>query len=196
MYGCEPSTAAPATESFRTGKRCAKFDAWEPSFVDGCGAKLILEEMWPLASQLLSGAIAVDPAAAAAAVKIVLERNRVVAEGASGCAVAAALASGKAGQPGRKRRVVCVLSGGGIDSAKLMQILAGCPAAGGPEVATSFVCPYQVTTPCTGATAAATLDIRAGAKHAAQWRIILGFAAGLASAALLLRRPSVASITR
>ena len=39
--------------------------------------------------------------------------------------------AGKAG----KGKIVCVVSGGGLDTKKLAQILAGCPAAGGPEKA-------------------------------------------------------------
>ena len=48
------------------------------------------------------------------------ERNRVVAEGAGAAPVAAAL-SGRAGAG----KVVCVVSGGNIDLAKLALILQG-----------------------------------------------------------------------
>jgi len=54
------------------------------------------------------------------------ERNKVIAEGAGACPVAAAML-GLAG-PGR-RKVVCVVSGGNLDTAKLLQILACCPHA-------------------------------------------------------------------
>ena len=56
----------------------------------------------------------------AAAVRLLAERNRVIAEGAGATPVAAALA-GKAGGG----KVVCVVSGGNIDSAKLAKILQG-----------------------------------------------------------------------
>ena len=52
--------------------------------------------------------------------KLLMERNRVIAEGAGACSVAAALA----GQAG-KSKVVCVVSGGNIDAAKLITILGG-----------------------------------------------------------------------
>jgi threonine dehydratase len=76
--------------------------------------------MWPLVRELLSGSIVSTLSDIAAAVKLVAERNRVIAEGAAGAAVAAAL-SGKV--PGKK--IVCVVSGGNIDSAKLAKILNG-----------------------------------------------------------------------
>ena len=56
----------------------------------------------------------------ASALKLLVERNRVVAEGAGATSVAAAL-SGKAGGG----KVVAVVSGGNIDSAKVAKILKG-----------------------------------------------------------------------
>ena len=56
----------------------------------------------------------------AAAVRLLAERHRVIAEGAGATPVAAALA----GVPGA-RKVVCVVSGGNIDAAKLCAILEG-----------------------------------------------------------------------
>ncbi len=52
--------------------------------------------------------------------RLLAERNRVIAEGAGAAPVAAALA-GKAGGG----KVICVVSGGNIDSAKLAKILTG-----------------------------------------------------------------------
>jgi threonine dehydratase len=56
----------------------------------------------------------------AAAVRLLAERVRVIAEGAGALAVAAAV-SGQV--PGRK--LVCIVSGGNIDSDRLQVILAG-----------------------------------------------------------------------
>ena len=61
-------------------------------------------------------------------IRVLAERNHVIAEGAGAVGVAAALA-GKAGAG----RIVCVVSGGNIDSAKLAAILTG----GVPEPATA-----------------------------------------------------------
>jgi threonine dehydratase len=56
----------------------------------------------------------------ASAIRLLAERNRVIAEGAGATSVAAALA-GKAGAG----KIVCVVSGGNIDSGVLARILNG-----------------------------------------------------------------------
>src|SRR5262249_16345984 len=67
----------------------------------------------------------------AAAIRTLVTRAHVVAEGAGGASVAAALGSGVAtGAGGGETRlpdgpIVCVVSGGNIDSAKLAAILEG-----------------------------------------------------------------------
>jgi threonine dehydratase len=76
--------------------------------------------MWPLAREALAGAFPVPIDDAAAAVRLLANRARVVAEGAGALALAAALA-GRAGTG----KIVCVVSGGNIDEAKLAAILAG-----------------------------------------------------------------------
>lgn len=59
-------------------------------------------------------------ASLAAAVRLLAERNRIIAEGAGATPVAAALAD-----RGGARKVVCIISGGNIDAAKLCTILEG-----------------------------------------------------------------------
>jgi len=118
VFACEVDTAAPFSASLKAGKPVTV--AYTPSFVDGIGAKSMLPEMWPLASTLLAGSLVVSLAEVAAAVKLVAERNRVIAEGAGAASVAAAL-KGVAGA----RKVVCVVSGGNIDPEKLAAILRG-----------------------------------------------------------------------
>lgn len=108
VYAAEPETAAPLSASLAAG-RPVYFDGWKPSFVDGAGGKSVLETMWPLLAPL-SGSIVVSLDAAARAMRLVADRAHVIAEGAAGCAVAAAL-SGRAG-PGK---IVAVVSGGNID---------------------------------------------------------------------------------
>jgi threonine dehydratase len=118
IMACEVETAAPFSASLRAGGR--QTIDYTPSFVDGIGASSVLEEMWPLASRLLDGSCVVSVSQIAAAVKLLVERNRVVAEGAGATPVAAALA-GKAGAG----KIVCVVSGGNIDASKLAAILTG-----------------------------------------------------------------------
>ncbi len=118
VYGCECDTAAPLAASLAAGG--PQNVDHTPSFVDGIGGKGFLPEMWPLVSSLLAGSLVSSISEVAAAVKLLMERNRVIAEGAGACSVAAALA----GQAGTGK-VVCVVSGGNIDASKLITILGG-----------------------------------------------------------------------
>jgi len=76
--------------------------------------------MWPHVRPLVDGALAVGISEVAAAVRLMAERARVIAEGAGALALAAAL-SGRAGSG----KVVCVVSGGNINLGKLAEILNG-----------------------------------------------------------------------
>jgi len=118
VYACEVETAAPLAASLAAGSP-TKIQ-YTPSFVDGMGSPFVLADMWPLASTLLDGSLVVTLEQVADAVRLLVERARVVAEGAGAAPVAAALA-GKAGAG----KVVCVVSGGNIDTAKLVTILQG-----------------------------------------------------------------------
>jgi threonine dehydratase len=118
VFACEVETAAPLAAALAAGSPQAT--PYTPSFVDGIGGRGVLSEMWPLASTLLDGSIVVTLVEIAGAIRLLAERQRVIAEGAGAASVAAAL-SGRA--PGR--RVVCVVSGGNIDFAKLATILGG-----------------------------------------------------------------------
>jgi threonine dehydratase len=116
LYACEVETAAPLAASFAAGKPTRA--EYTPSFVDGIGAPVIFEEMWPLAKQLLDGSLVVGLAEVASAIRLLAERNRIIAEGAGATPVAAALA-GKAGTG----KVACVVSGGNIDLGKLAEMI-------------------------------------------------------------------------
>ena len=118
VYAVEPETAAPLAASFVKGS--AQEVNRIPSFVDGIGGKSVLPEIWQLARLMIQGSIVVSLREIASAVRLLAERNRVVAEGAGAASVAAAM-TGKAG----RGKVVCVVSGGNIDSAKLATILQG-----------------------------------------------------------------------
>jgi threonine dehydratase len=118
VYACEVATAAPLSPSLAAGSPQAV--AYTPSFVDGIGSKGVLPEMWPLASSLLAGSLVVSLDEVAAAVRLLVERNRVVAEGAGAAGVAAAL-----GGQAPAGTVVCVVSGGNINAGTLAHILQG-----------------------------------------------------------------------
>jgi threonine dehydratase len=118
IYACEVETACPLSESLAAGEPRAV--NYTPSFVDGIGGKSVLREMWPMVRDLLDGSLVMPLAAVVSAIRLLAERNRVIAEGAGATPVAAAL-TGKAGSG----KVVCVVSGGNIDSAVLARILTG-----------------------------------------------------------------------
>jgi threonine dehydratase len=118
VFASEVATAAPLAAALEAG--APKPVHYRPSFVDGIGSKAVFDAIWPVITSLLSGSLVVSLEETAAAVRILAQRNRVVAEGAGGTSVAAAL-SGQAG-PGK---VVAVVSGGNIDAAKLAMILTG-----------------------------------------------------------------------
>jgi threonine dehydratase len=118
VYAAELEGRAPFAASLAAGHPVS-ID-YTASFVDGMGGKSVLEEMWPLAKQVLAGSLRATLRQVADAVKLLVERSRVVAEGAGAASVAAALAN----DIGAKK-IVCVVSGGNIDTKKLATILAG-----------------------------------------------------------------------
>ena len=118
VFACEVEGAAPLAPSLAAGSPQAV--QYTPSFVDGIGSGSVLPDMWPLVSRLLDGSLVMSLAEVSAALKLLAERNRVIAEGAGATALAAAL-SGKAGHG----KVVCVISGGNIDLSKFCAIVTG-----------------------------------------------------------------------
>jgi threonine dehydratase len=109
-------TAAPLAASLTAGT--PRQVVYQPSFVDGIGSKGVFPSMFERAAQLLDGSLVVSLDGVASALRLLAERNRVIAEGAGACPVACALA-GLAGAG----KVVCVVSGGNIDLTKLCAIL-------------------------------------------------------------------------
>ena len=119
IYAAEPETAAPADRHARraarrrrstTGRRSSTAPA-PGRCCRACGRS---------AEPLLDGAFAVSLDETAAAVRLLAERARVIAEGAGALATAVAL-SGRVGGG----KVVCIVSGGNIDFEKLATILGG-----------------------------------------------------------------------
>lgn len=118
VLAVELETAAPLTASLAAGEP-REID-YRATWVDGAGARAILPKMWKLARPLVGGTVVVSLEETAAAVRLLAERVRVVAEGAGALAVAAAL-SGRAGGG----KIVAIVSGGNIDASVLAAILEG-----------------------------------------------------------------------
>ncbi len=109
ILGVEPETGAPAERSFRLGAP-QEFPGWQASFVDGAGGRSVFPRMWERMRPVVDACVVVTLAETRAAMRLLAEKARVIAEGAGALSVAAAVA-GKAG-PGP---VVAIVSGGNVD---------------------------------------------------------------------------------
>ena len=118
IFTAEVSTAAPLAASIAAGAPTPV--DYQASWVDGIGARAVFPQMFERARNLIDGTLIADLSSVATALRLMVQHNHVVAEGAGACPVACAL-SGKAGYG----KIVCVVSGGNIDSAKLVAILNG-----------------------------------------------------------------------
>ena len=121
IFTAEPATAAALAAAFAAGQP-TDVD-YQASFVDGSGSRRVLDTMWPQVAPLVAGALSIPVAEVAAAVRLLAERARVIAEGAGALALAAAL-SGRAGSG----QVVCIVSGGNINLSTLAETFSGTPA--------------------------------------------------------------------
>jgi threonine dehydratase len=117
VFAAEPETAAPLAQSLATGSP-QYFSEWKASWIVGCGGKSVFPRMWDIAHHLLAGSIVCTLDEVRRAMRIVAERNHVIAEGAGACAVAAGL-SGKCGSG----KIVCVVSGGNIDLSVFSELI-------------------------------------------------------------------------
>jgi len=118
IFTAEVSTAAPLAASIAAGAPTPV--DYQASWVDGIGARAVFPQMFERARNLIDGTLIADLSSVATALRLMVQHNHIVAEGAGACPVACAL-SGKAGYG----KIVCVVSGGNIDSAKLVAILNG-----------------------------------------------------------------------
>jgi len=117
LYAAEVATAAPLAASLAKGS--VQVVEYQPSFVDGIGSKTVFPEMFERARLLIDGALEAGLDEVAETMRLLAERNHIIAEGAGACPVACALA-GKA----RGGKIACVVSGGNIDLKKLCMVLS------------------------------------------------------------------------
>jgi threonine dehydratase len=119
FYSVEPETAAAVAATLAAGAPAEV--EYVPSFVDGSGSRALIPAVWEHVSPLLDDGFAIPLADVEMAVRILVERVRVVAEGAGALSVAAALT----GRIPDAKKVVCIVSGGNIDIGVLTRILEG-----------------------------------------------------------------------
>ncbi len=116
IFAAEVKTAAPLAASLAAGTPTEV--EYQPSWVDGIGAKAVFPQMFERARYLIDSSLVADLNSVAEALRLLITHNHIVAEGAGACPVACAL-TGKAGSG----KIVCIISGGNIDVAKLACIL-------------------------------------------------------------------------
>jgi threonine dehydratase len=117
IFGAEPETAAPAALSFEKGSPQV-FQHWEASFVDGAGGQSMFPRMWERMKPVVDRYIVVTLEETKAAMRLMAEKARVIAEGAGALPLAAAL-TGKAGDG----PIVAIVSGGNIDLKKFSELI-------------------------------------------------------------------------
>lgn len=120
VYAAEPETAAPLAASLAAGHP-VRLEDWKASFVDGAGGRSVLPSMWPLLKQAVDASVVVSLVDVADAMRVAAERCHIIAEGAGGCAIAAAL-SPQIRAAGHKR-IVVVVSGGNIDLSRFASLV-------------------------------------------------------------------------
>jgi threonine dehydratase len=118
VFGVEPETAAPAALSKKFGSP-QPFKDWKVSFVDGAGGQSMFPRMWDRLKPVVDDYFVVTLDETKAAMRLLAEKARVIAEGAGALSVAAAL-KGTAG----KGPVVAVVSGGNIDLKKFCELVS------------------------------------------------------------------------
>jgi threonine dehydratase len=117
IFGAEPETAAPAALSFTQGSPQV-FKDWQASFVDGAGGQSMFPRMWERMKPVVDDYIVVTLEQTRAAMRMMAEKARVIAEGAGALPLAAAL-TGKAGNG----PIVAIVSGGNIDLKKFCELI-------------------------------------------------------------------------
>lgn len=118
MIVAESEAAQPAAAALREGGPVKV--PHRQSFVDGMGSTTVLAEMWPLLRAVADRSACASFEQIAAAIRLLAGRHHIIAEAAGAVSVAAALAAAEG-----QGNVVCIVSGGNIDTEKFCAILAG-----------------------------------------------------------------------
>lgn len=118
IFAVEDENAAPVTAALAAG-RIVDIET-RPSFIKSIGGPSLVPQLWPVARELIDGAVSVSLEQVTAAMRLLFAKSKVVAEGAGAASLAAALAS-----PDATGNVVCVISGGNIDAEAYSTVLAG-----------------------------------------------------------------------
>lgn len=118
VIGVEAAGAASALLSRRAGHRVVLPEAH--SLADGIALKAVGELTWPLIEDLVDELVAVEEEAIAQAIVTLLEKAKLVTEGAGAVGLAALFGPDA---PVHRGPAVCVLSGGNIDVQTLERVV-------------------------------------------------------------------------
>ena len=117
VVAVEPEACPALYESFQAGKGIEI--TVSETICDGVAVPLITDEMYPLLRRVVDDVVLVSEKAVKKAMKRLMLRNKLVVEGAGALSVAAAVR-----EPFEERgKAVCLLTGGSIDTHKLVAIL-------------------------------------------------------------------------
>ncbi|PWK76823.1 pyridoxal-phosphate dependent enzyme [Aminobacter sp. AP02] len=118
VLAVEDENAAPVTAGLAAG-RIVEIET-RPSFIKSIGGPSLVPQLWPVARELIDGAVTVSLKQVTEAMRLLFAKAKIVAEGAGAASLAAAMESDDA-----KGNVVCVISGGNIDARDYSKVLAG-----------------------------------------------------------------------
>lgn len=118
IVGVEAAGAAAALQSRRAGRRVRLPEA--QSLADGIALKTLGEETFPIIEALVDDLVTVEEEAIARAIVTLLEKAKLVTEGAGAVGLAALFGEGP---PIHRGSTVCVLSGGNIDVQTLSRVV-------------------------------------------------------------------------
>ena len=117
LFVSEIETSAPVYAALAAGE--PKEIEMRQAPIHCVGSTRVMTQIWPWVSRYLTGSIVVTPGEVVDAIRLLAEKNRVIAEGSGALPVAAAR-TGKADS----KKVVCVVTGGNIDIDMLVKILS------------------------------------------------------------------------
>ncbi|MDD1666386.1 MAG: threonine ammonia-lyase [Methanomicrobiales archaeon] len=119
VFGVQAAACPAAVEAVRAG-RPVLVEA-RPTLADGIRVRQVGDLAFPVIRDMVDGILAVEEEEIAEAMLLLLERKRVIAEGA-GAVTLAALISGRL-KAGEGSRVVLVVSGGNVDTPLLDRVI-------------------------------------------------------------------------
>lgn len=118
VYGVQGAGAPSMLQSINNGRiECLKSVS---TIADGIAVKQPGEHTFALCQQYVDGIVTVTDDEVCAAILLLLEKHKMIAEGAGAVSLAAAMFSDL---PIRNKRTVCVVSGGNIDVTMLNRII-------------------------------------------------------------------------